>query len=82
MALAPRSFGLATTLFLAGALSLSACNKEDESNAPGSAHEPAHDKTEAAIEDMLKRLAAGEDWTPEFIDSLIPRARETAGAES
>jgi 6-oxo-cyclohex-1-ene-carbonyl-CoA hydrolase len=31
---------------------------------------------------MRQRLAAGEDWTPEFIDSLIPRAREPAGAGS
>ena len=29
---------------------------------------------------MRQRLAAGEDWTEEFIDSLIPKAPETAGS--
>ncbi len=31
--------------------------------------------------DLRRRLAAGERWTPEFIDSLIPQAPVTSGAE-
>ena len=33
-------------------------------------------KREVDFVDMRRRLAQGERWTPEFIDSLIPRAEE------
>ena len=32
--------------------------------------------------ELRRRLAAGEDWNEAFIDSLIPRAPEPAGAGS
>ncbi len=41
-------------------------------------HEGPRGNREVDFIEMRRRLAAGERWTPEFVDSLIPR--ETAGA--
>ena len=45
-------------------------------------HEGPRGNREVDFVALRQRLAAGEDWTPEFIESLIPRASEPVGAPS